>query len=174
MQEITWDVFLETGNAAVDDDHRQLFALINALADTQANKDRAFVTRTVRDLEAYTIAHFEREERMMAAVHWPCLAEHQRLHAAFRRTVAEAKERIETRWRPWLGGSLFVVAADFLLHHIVDEDRRVAVFARTGRVLPRVVRKPFTPRPEDVAAVRGKLRAVGASADTIRRHTKTY
>lgn len=155
MTQFLFMPFLETGNIEVDDDHRALFAIVNRLADPDERQCQDLVRDTLDALNRYTGEHFAREEAWMRSIGWPETDEHVREHTALAAKVAAWRQKSVEHWQPWLGGTVFVITCDWLLHHVVDSDARIAVFARTGRVLPRAKRKLLSQLPRaDVAAHR--------------------
>ena len=61
--ELTKD--LETGNALIDSEHRQLFAVINKLMDAcSQGKGRDQIASTVQYLNDYVSKHFSDEEQL--------------------------------------------------------------------------------------------------------------
>lgn len=155
--------FLETGNAEVDEDHRTLLGIANRLADPIERMNPDLVRVTLAELSRYTTEHFAREEAWMRSIGWPETDAHVLKHAALASRIADWRRKVDEHWQPWLGGTVFVITCEWLLHHVVDEDARIGVFARTGHVPPRTVRRPIRHRPViDVAA---QHRAMGRGAD---------
>ena len=60
-----WTTDLATGNADIDDQHKRLFAAVNALFDAyRSGKERQEVEKTMEFLTAYTAKHFADEEKL--------------------------------------------------------------------------------------------------------------
>ena len=76
-----WNPDLETGVASVDQEHRELIALIDQLRDAAVAGDQQAQTSHALDLfRSHTMAHFPNEEREMDAVRYPALAKHADAH----------------------------------------------------------------------------------------------
>ena len=86
MELYKWDSALETGNDAIDDQHRRLFALANGLAEAIAScpmtdegiceEDRNLVADAIYGLTDYCIEHFADEQELMASYNYPRLPTH--------------------------------------------------------------------------------------------------
>lgn len=90
MVHFPWDPTLETGVENIDDQHRGLFALADALADAIATctqtdegvceEDEDTVANAIYGLSDYCIEHFADEESLMQSVNYPMLSVHRSLH----------------------------------------------------------------------------------------------
>jgi len=134
MTRIEWNDFLSVGHAKIDEDHKHLLEILNRLADSEERRKRDVVAKAVNDMAAYASEHFAREEELMKAINYPLLAEHTERHKELTAKVAAWQRKLTGRWHPWHGGTFFAVLAHWLVSHILDDDRLVADFRRTGRV----------------------------------------
>ena len=94
MEYIRWKEDLSVNNTAIDNQHKELFRLINAFYNgivKQSGKEA--MSKVILDLEAYIITHFSTEEEMMARSGYPKLEEHKAEHQKFIATVADYKKR---------------------------------------------------------------------------------
>lgn len=125
---ILWQDNLAIGIAQIDDQHKELFARVNALI--QASKSPHSGERLADlfgFLDAYVREHFAFEESLQRDVGYGRVAEHKKMHDAFVAKLAAFKERYLAE-----GSSLslriqvneFVV--NWLVHHISREDRELA------------------------------------------------
>jgi len=81
---ITFDKNLETGDAEIDQQHRELFDRIDKLlAASRDKRSREEVGQTLTFLGDYVVHHFSAEERMMEAAAYPEIAAHRAEHARF-------------------------------------------------------------------------------------------
>jgi len=81
MKEFQWSQTLETGVEEIDDDHRHLFLLAQAIASAVEGRNHEQCrTAAERFLEAAQ-KHFAEEEKFLAQAGWPGLEEHKRYHA---------------------------------------------------------------------------------------------
>ncbi len=87
---LLWNDELLTGDPLIDDQHRRLFQLFNALVDGIARGEREdLVGRTLAALSAYVVGHFRMEEEMMARIGYPGLADHRAEHETMRIRVED-------------------------------------------------------------------------------------
>ncbi len=81
---IEWNEGFQVGIDTVDEQHRQLFALVNRLGRLAKETGRRGVTKaiieTLDELGAAASEHFAHEESLMQAVHFAGLTEHAREH----------------------------------------------------------------------------------------------
>jgi hemerythrin len=88
MQAIVWKEQFSVGVHALDTDHKLMIGLINHLdSAVRAGKGQEQVGHVLNALLDYTVYHFGREEAMLAAVAYPEMAEHCRLHREMRMKV---------------------------------------------------------------------------------------
>lgn len=115
-----WTADLETGISALDLDNQLLLALIDRVVAASARAGLEGLKSSLLDLQAETIAHFEREERLMAACQYEAAAQHEADH---RQLLAEIRHQIDD-----LAAGRANVAYigrfvhDWLLQHIVSKD----------------------------------------------------
>jgi len=134
----TWQTAMKVGIEVVDDDHRQLFALIQeftATADAQSGVVNAEQMGAILSrLDAYVKEHFAREELLQQEAGYDGYAENKRQHDELTHTLAvfmakfrdgsagEAKtttEKMKAFLGVWLG------------QHILKTDLKMR-----GRILP--------------------------------------
>ncbi|MDF2631384.1 MAG: hemerythrin, partial [Symbiobacteriaceae bacterium] len=90
------------------------------------------VVEVIDFLGRYVISHFTAEEGLMKQNGYPGLAAHQQLHRAFETDFAELKREYESNG----SSSLLVIQVqrrviDWLMKHIIREDKRIAEFLRS-------------------------------------------
>ncbi len=118
----------------IDNDHRDLVEIVNALHDSIVNAEgRTQVGRTLSRLATYVDAHFAREEQLMEEYSYPGIIKHKRLHRhlarkvpAIRKVFAENPRRIDP-------AKLLSFLRDWLVHHILEQDTQYAPYFR-GKV----------------------------------------
>ncbi len=112
------------GIKKMDDEHKKLVELINALHAMQdANLD--FLKKVINTLVLYTQVHFSHEEKILAKMNYPDLEAHRQEHLKFIDLVKDTKNHLHE------GKDLkaaLVKVNDFLrnwlLHHILVEDKK--------------------------------------------------
>ena len=89
MDALKWSRTFDTGVAEIDDDHRHLFLLAEAVRESVAKRDLGRSGTTVRHFIDAAEKHFVREETILAQAGFPDLAGHKVYHASL---VAKARQ----------------------------------------------------------------------------------
>lgn len=86
--ELTKD--LETGNATIDREHRELFAAVNRLMDAcSVGKGRSALDPAVKFLIDYVNKHFAHEEEFQKKYAYPGYPAHHTFHENYKRRLNE-------------------------------------------------------------------------------------
>lgn len=119
---------METGNAAIDLQHKQLIEAINSLLEAcSKGKGREQIGSTLKFLDSYIIKHFGDEESLQLKYNYPDYQNHKRYHEEFKKTVKTIEAEYATT-----GSSVALVSkvnsviASWLITHIKREDVKVA------------------------------------------------
>ena len=120
---------LETGNAVIDGEHRELIEAVNKLLDAcSAGKGRAYMDETIKFLNSYVDKHFTHEEQLQKQSGYPNLAAHRTFHEKYKKTLKEITSQISVAGPTIaelgkLNGHISV-----LISHITTEDRKLGEF----------------------------------------------
>lgn len=120
--QISWHPAYESGNVAIDEEHRELFRLANELIAASVDDDHERAADALARCFEHIERHFEHEEEVLAAAGYAKLAHHRNLHR-------ELLARADTlRTRAQAGEPLTGALVEFLAHevvaiHIAREDR---------------------------------------------------
>ena len=123
MPPIEWDAGLETGDAALDHQHRGIHTLFNHLESSA--DDAAEVMRVLDFLTEHVLVHFATEEDLMARTGYPAdlteahIAEHRALTENVRDEVLAFRLGQLTSTEP-----LIEFLRDWLTHHVHESDLR--------------------------------------------------
>ncbi len=115
------------GVDAIDDQHRNLALLLNELNKAvKGGGDDASLGRLFAALYEATKQHFAAEHDLMERFNYPDQASHDKAHASLLADALHFKTRLNR------GGDLFVLQSikDWLLNHILTEDRPLGEFLR--------------------------------------------
>ncbi len=128
-----WNENFETGIAEIDDQHRQLVHLVNELAShLSQGADEVSLERVFGELAAYADYHFRAEERIWEPGFrqdaW--FDEHRRFHDSFMPKVLELKSERTGREYEKSVEEILKFLVGWLVHHILDSDRRMAKVIR--------------------------------------------
>ena len=134
LEKIAWDDAYSVGVAAMDDQHKKLFGMINQLADCHAadNCESSGVFHEVLSrMFDYTQLHFKDEEAYLQRIGYPQLAEQKMEHAAFFRQMATfcvaASEGIQDE------AAVYHYLKDWWLPHILESDMQYRHFVESKR-----------------------------------------
>lgn len=124
MKTFEWTSLFETGLTDVDAQHQRLVELLNALGEHIDSGDPDQIDRVLQELAAYTVVHFESEEKQMreAALDPRHVDEHCATHQRF---VAQVVAWMASRNNAGQlsAGELLNYLANWLVFHILGEDR---------------------------------------------------
>lgn len=129
-----WANILETGNAMIDNHHKQLFNTLNRLMETEPSRDgREELEHTLEFLNAYIVKHFSDEESLMDQYRYPDGEYHRMYHREFTATVRKFTDRLlkEGASRELLD-EVGESVANWLLHHIKGDDFKLAAYVKAA------------------------------------------
>ena len=110
-----------TGIGVIDDQHQQIFDLIDALGEAGQSGHREHIEAAINSIVSHTLAHFEFEEELMEQVDYPFLKVHKRLHDHFIQRLADFTQRFDAGENIAIELQLFL--ASWLRSHFSHEDK---------------------------------------------------
>jgi hemerythrin-like metal-binding protein len=121
----TWQKQLETGNPAIDLQHRTLFDTLSRLREAlEKGQGEQELKRTLDFLKAYSAIHFRAEEDLMAHHGYSESVTHREWHQRFALQIKAMAE--DTAGDPEVRGEEVVRFLErWLADHILQEDRRM-------------------------------------------------
>ncbi len=127
-----WDRNLETGHPIVDQQHQELFRLVNSLHDgIVSGRAEEAITTSLDGLARYVAQHFAVEEELMQKSAYPAaaahLAEHRKLTAEATKIISDYRSGKVT-----LSVTLSMFLVNWLNHHIREVDQRMISFVRNS------------------------------------------
>ncbi|MBK1665378.1 chemotaxis protein [Rhodospirillum rubrum] len=133
---VTWSDDLATGDAHVDEDHRQLMTLVNSVyGHVKQGEAGAALEASFGELKRYSIEHFAEEEAFMAKAGFPQAETHRRQHQHF-------LERSEALFETYRQGAdtaaveLMGLLGSWWETHIRIYDTELAHFVRRQQGVP--------------------------------------
>ena len=122
MTLLSWSKQYEIGNDLIDNEHEELFRLINNFHSHWLEAhDRQTITRLLNQLVAYAEMHFRDEELTMQSVAYPGLEQHQQAHEAMVEMIFKLQQSYEDgSLRLEMDTMKFIKA--WLLEHILEVD----------------------------------------------------
>lgn len=130
MALLSWSDQYLIGNKTIDDEHKELFRLINEFhSDWVETQDRQAIARVLNRLVDYAERHFQHEEQIMAEASYPMLEEHRKVHEMlFDKIFNLHQEYVSKDLRLEIGMVKFL--KNWLVDHILDNDYLFRDFLR--------------------------------------------
>ena len=120
---------LETGNAMIDREHRELIQAVNRLLDAcSEGKGRAFMDETIKFLNNYVNQHFSHEEQLQKRSSYPGLAAHRAFHEKYKQTLKEITSQISASGPTIAELGKLNKHISVLLSHITTDDKKLGAF----------------------------------------------
>ena len=123
-----WTREMETGNAQIDAEHKELIqACNNLLAACAAGTVKEKLSQTVDFLKQYTQTHFRHEEGLQIESGYPDYENHKKYHEALMNMVDDLSNRLKIEGPTLqLMGEINKQLGIWLINHIKTEDTKVA------------------------------------------------
>ncbi len=124
-----WNSNFETGNSIIDEHHKVLVSLLNKLAITLINQDKAEIDSTFEELTAYANKHFAYEEEIWSNYFTddPWLLSHNKTHSSFLPSVMDIKKQAADKPLPDIIENVVHFLVKWLIFHIIDTDKRMVL-----------------------------------------------
>ncbi len=128
---IPWEDSYKIGVSAIDDQHKQLFDLVNRLYALNENENIKEKIRTILyEFREYMLTHFKDEEVYMASIGFPGLTHHKALHEEI---VEQLTNIIQTSATlNIIRTKMRVFAKRGLIDHILNEDIKIKDHQKQG------------------------------------------
>ncbi|MBL8742671.1 MAG: hemerythrin family protein [Myxococcales bacterium] len=128
LPRVEWNASLSVGVHDIDEQHKQLFSLLDELSRANTEEREATVRgEIVADLIDYTKIHFAFEETLLARHGYPDLGSHHDAHTKLAGQVETYAAAAEGGTAP-LGAELYFFLRTWLNGHIRGSDRRYGPF----------------------------------------------
>ena len=125
-----WGRRLELGIPEVDDQHRELVAMINSLHRAMRLKKGSREAEPIlAGLAEYTVYHFGFEEKLFDTHGYPETLAHKKIHKDLVAKVTAFKKEFE-QGRAALSMDLMNFLTDWLKHHIMETDKAYTPFLK--------------------------------------------
>ena len=125
--ELTKD--LETGNATIDREHRELFDAVNKLMDAcGSGKGRASLEPTMKFLLEYVNKHFSHEEALQKQSCYPCYQYHRTFHENYKEKLRDIANAIPAAGPTVSDLGKLNAHIAVLVSHIRTEDKKLGAF----------------------------------------------
>ena len=136
MAFIEWDDGVySVGIAFIDEQHKVLVGLINALHKHMADENPSpeFIEKIMNTLISYTENHFKDEEMFLKNIGFPYLEAHSKQHNKFTDVILTYKDDFSTKPnKKNILNKLLEVLKDWLMNHILEEDKAYTRYIHKG------------------------------------------
>jgi hemerythrin len=121
---IEWDDDIySVGIKYIDEQHKVLVQLINAIEINRENSDSQFIEKIINTLVQYTKSHFRDEEQILKNIRYPSFNNHKDQHLRFEKSVTQFTERLHSSGDKSKDiDKLLRFLNDWLVSHILIED----------------------------------------------------
>ena len=127
---VQWTSNLATGIPLIDDQHKTLCSLINALHQAMCeHQSDAVMGKLLEELKEYTITHFSTEEQIFSHSEYPNTREHMAIHKKFVETIQEFSKNVHTG-KGKVSMDLLRFLKDWLIKHIQGTDQNYVSFVK--------------------------------------------
>lgn len=129
---ISWSSKLECGVKLIDDQHKELVALVNEMFNHATGNDlqeHNYFNRVAHETVSYIKTHFATEEKIMLATKFEGYSEHKKEHDNFVRTVIENVQDYQAGKRLTLS-ALTRFLKSWILSHIAFMDKQYFEYFR--------------------------------------------
>ncbi len=124
---------LETGNAIIDKEHRELIQAVNKLMEAcSQGKGRTSMDETIKFLNNYVNQHFSHEEQLQKQSGYPGIAPHKAFHEKYKQTLKEITARISKSGPTIVELGKLNGHISVLISHISTEDKKLGAFLNQG------------------------------------------
>lgn len=124
MALIKWRDSYATGIKEMDDEHRELIAIINTLYEMIRDKENYDELKRVYErMYNYSLHHFSHEEQILEESQFSGLAEQKEQHVSFVARLEEMKEQLLSADES-ITPEVYKFLREWWLHHIVEVDGR--------------------------------------------------
>ncbi|MGC1455301.1 MAG: bacteriohemerythrin [Nitrospirota bacterium] len=124
MGYLKWKNKYSVNVAEIDEQHKKLFDLVNAMYDAMhAGKGSDVIGTVVDEFVDFTDYHFKAEERLLLQHGYPDFDLHKEMHDTLVRKAQSLKEAFDSGHSPTTI-EVMLLMANWLNLHILDEDQK--------------------------------------------------
>ncbi|HTG01692.1 MAG TPA: bacteriohemerythrin [Nitrospirota bacterium] len=124
MAYVQWSSKYSVQVPEIDEQHKKLVDLINEMYDAMGEgKGGEMLGRVITELAAYTLHHFETEERLLLERRYPELDEHRQMHNWLASKARDLEDTYASGHIPTTI-EVMLLLTNWLNAHIFEEDRK--------------------------------------------------
>jgi len=132
---MTWLPVYSVNLPPIDAQHKRLFDLVNRLHDEIVVKKSSpeVIGDVLDELIRYTKTHFELEERFLASMRYPEIAQHKAKHDALTSRLVSLQQDFAAG-KVTVAAELMNFMRHWLTNHILKTDKQYGAFLRGERI----------------------------------------
>ncbi|MBI4808325.1 MAG: bacteriohemerythrin [Nitrosomonadales bacterium] len=122
---LVWREQLSVGNNVIDTDHKYLIEIINRVEQSMAARDRRGLAAELDDLSQYSLVHFDREEKIAAAVGYTQVPHLNESHQALLAKLNQVRGEFDAMGVEWSAEAVEHFSGflrNWLVDHVIKED----------------------------------------------------
>lgn len=122
MALMTWEDKYVTNVSAADEQHQEIFRLVNAL-DEAVDQGKEAIEEALNALVPYVVDHFATEEKYMQETDFPDYEAHKKMHDDLVATVSDLVEKFKAG-EAEITHDTTAFVRDWLYNHIPNTDKQ--------------------------------------------------
>ena len=134
MDIIEWNDEYSVKIKSIDDQHKQLFTLLNSFIQNVNNNDNHLLPQQFNELKKYALIHFDYEERLLRIHHFPFFSGHITEHNHFSKKVLEIESHF-LRGDTDINTEMVEFLKIWIIQHISGSDKLYADFLKKRGVV---------------------------------------
>lgn len=137
MSLFNWSDEYSVGSIAMDQHHKQLFSMINALYAMDVVEVKTNLIPMLEQLIAYATFHFGEEERLMEQAKYVGLTLQRMAHQQFVKRLKSYMEKLRNNpgMSVFIANEVSMTASDWLKEHIIKSDKEYASSLRNAGLI---------------------------------------
>lgn len=123
MAELIWNEGMSVGIDAIDEDHKQIIAILTKLTSTHSGKiSKQIIEGVFLELEQYVLLHFAREEALLEKACYEDILAHKASHQKFVDQLPVLKQQWLTEDNLACSERITAFLHHWIVNHILEED----------------------------------------------------
>jgi diguanylate cyclase (GGDEF)-like protein/hemerythrin-like metal-binding protein len=123
MRDLIWNEGMSVGIDAIDEDHKQIIALLAKLTSTHSEEiSKQGIDDIFTELEEYVLLHFEREEALLEKIDYKDFINHKKSHQKFAKKLPVLKEQWLQDDNLSCSDKIITFLHHWIINHILEED----------------------------------------------------
>lgn len=132
MRFLTWDETLSVGVEEIDAEHKRMVEIVTAMRNSMiAGMNDDCFTGMFDSLVDCTVMHFDHEDKLMVASHYPFIDRHRREHELLKRRLTLFREDVTDRSDAERSRDMMEFLKLWLIEHLHGEDKELGLYLQS-------------------------------------------